>query len=123
MALHLGMRRRAACMQAMALALMVYFIKTMHDISDASYQSSWLYQLFCTRQGSGRSPLIWLLIIVVLLQTLSSSMAPMAMSFADPWGDIVDIRNADSYVADTLTGITDATMADPLPLPDMIGNM
>jgi hypothetical protein len=50
-------------------------------------------------------------------------MAPMAMSFADPLGDIVDIRNADSYVDDTLTGITDATMADPLPLPDMIGNM
>jgi hypothetical protein len=36
MALHLGMRRRAARMQAMALALMVYFIKTMHGISDAS---------------------------------------------------------------------------------------
>jgi hypothetical protein len=123
MALCLGMRRRAACMQAMALALMVYFIKMMHDISDASYRSSRLYQLFCTRQGNGGSPLIWLSIIVVLLQMLSSSMAPMAMSFADPLGDIVDIRNADSYVDDTLTGITDATMADPLPLPDMIGNM
>jgi hypothetical protein len=50
-------------------------------------------------------------------------MAPMAISFANPWGNIVDVCNADSYVNDTSTGITDATMVDPLPLPDMIGNM
>jgi hypothetical protein len=95
MALHLGMCHRAACMQAMGLASMVYFIKMMHGISDASYWSSWLYQLFGTGQGSGGSLLISLSIVVVLLQTLSS-MAPIAMSFADPWGNIVDVRNADS---------------------------
>jgi hypothetical protein len=37
MALHLGMCHRAACMQAMVLASMIYFIKMMHGISDASY--------------------------------------------------------------------------------------
>jgi hypothetical protein len=48
---------------------------------------------------------------------------PMAMSFTNPWGNIVDVCNADSYVNNTLTGITDATMVNPLPLPDMIGKM
>jgi hypothetical protein len=103
-------------MQATALALMTYFIKTMHGISDASYQ------LFGTGQGSGGSPSIWLYIVVVLLQMLSV-MAHMAMSFADPWGDIMHERNADSYVDDTSIGITDATMDEPLPLPDMFANM
>jgi hypothetical protein len=45
------------------------------------------------------------------------------MSFADPWGDILDVRNINSYVDDRSTGIMDATLVDPLPLPDMTGNM
>lgn len=101
---------------------MTYFIKTMHGISNASYQSSKLYRLFGTGQGSGGSPSIWLSIVVILLQTLSV-MAHMAMSFADPWGDIMHERNADSYVDDTSTSIMDAIMDEPLPLPDMFANM
>ena len=38
--LHLGMPRAACCMQVMALALMKYFVKTMHGISEASYRST-----------------------------------------------------------------------------------
>jgi hypothetical protein len=121
-ALCLGMRRKVTRMQATALALMTYFIKTMHGISDASYRSSKLYQLFGTGQGSGGSPSIWLSIMVVLLQTLWV-MAHMAMSFADPWGDIMHEHNANSYVDDTSTSIMDATMDEPLPLPDMFANM
>jgi hypothetical protein len=39
-ALRLGMPRAACRMQVMALALMKYFVKTMHGISKASYQST-----------------------------------------------------------------------------------
>jgi hypothetical protein len=35
-------------------------------------------------------------------------MAPMAMHFMDPLGDIVDEQNADSYIDDTSLGCNDA---------------
>lgn len=84
MALHLGMPRAACCMQVMALTLMKYFVKTIHGISEASYQSTQSYHLFGTRQGSGSSPSIWLSIVVVLFSALTA-MAPAAINFADPW--------------------------------------
>jgi hypothetical protein len=58
MALHLGIPRAACCMHVMALALMKYFVKTIHSISVVSYQSTQSYHLFGTRQGSasGGSP-------------------------------------------------------------------
>ena len=95
-ALHLGMPRAACQMQVMALALMQYFIKTMHGISEAYYQSSRSYCLFGTGQGSGGSPSIWLSIVVVLLLALMA-MAPATMSFIDTWHDFLSERNADSF--------------------------
>jgi hypothetical protein len=84
-ALRFGMPRVACRKQVMALALMKYFVKTMHGISKASYWSTRSYCLFGTGQGSsGWLPSIWLSIMVVLLSALTA-MAPAAMYFADPW--------------------------------------
>jgi hypothetical protein len=74
-------------MQVMALALMKYFVKTMHGISEASYWSTQSYHLFGTGQCSSGSPSIWLSIMVVLLSALTA-MAPAAMYFADPWQNL-----------------------------------
>jgi hypothetical protein len=74
-------------MQVMALALMKYFVKTMHGISEASYWSTQSYHLFGTGQCSSGSPSIWLSIMVGLLSALTA-MAPAAMYFTDPWQNL-----------------------------------
>jgi hypothetical protein len=122
MALHLGMPRAACCMQVMALTLMKYFVKTIHGISEASYQSTQSYHLFGTRQGSGSSPSIWLSIVVVLLSALTA-MAPGAMCFAEPWRDLQSERNADSSVDDTSTRVNNAMCDDPLHWKEMFALM
>jgi hypothetical protein len=61
-ALCLGMPRVACHMQVMALALMKYFVKTMHGISEESYQSTQSYSLF----GTGHS-LPWPQLLCTLL--------------------------------------------------------
>jgi len=65
------------------------------------------YLLFGTGQGSGASPAIWLTIVVCLLAALTA-LAPLAMTYTDPWSKIFDTRNADSYVDDTSLGNNDA---------------
>ena len=40
-------------------------------------------------QGSGASPAIWLTIVICLLSALMA-MAPIAMTFMDPWQDVLD---------------------------------
>lgn len=118
-ALCLGMSRATCHMQVMQ-----YFIKTMHGISEAYYQSSQSYHLFSTGQGSGGSPSIWLSIVVVLLSALTA-MAPAAMTFikANPWCDILSEWNADSYVDDTFTGVNDVMHDDPLHWMEMFSLM
>jgi hypothetical protein len=69
-------------------------------------------------QGSGASPSVWLSNAVVLLAALTA-LAPAAMSFADPWNDVLMERNADSYVDDTSTGINDALCNEPLHWTEM----
>jgi hypothetical protein len=85
----------------------MYFLKTAHGISEVIYKVTKQYLLLGTGQGSGALPAIWLTIVVCLLSTLMT-MAPMAMCFMDPWGNIVDEQNADSYVDDTSLGCNDA---------------
>jgi hypothetical protein len=122
MALHLGMPRAACCMQVMALTLMKYFVKTMHGISEASYQSTQSYHLLGTGHGSGSSPSIGLSIVAVLLSALRA-MAPGAMCFDDPWRDLQSERNADSSVDDTSTRVNDAMYNDPLHWKEMFALM
>jgi hypothetical protein len=58
-----------------------------HGISEGFYQVLRDSLLYGTGQGSGASPAIWLSIVVCMLTALTT-LAPIAMSFADPWGDI-----------------------------------
>jgi hypothetical protein len=52
------------------------------------------FLLYGTGQGSGASPAVWLSIVVCVLTALTA-LAPIAMSFAVPWIDILEERNVD----------------------------
>ena len=98
-ALCLAFPQSAVQMHAKALTGMQYFVKMAHGLLDAFYKVTHLFLLFGMGQGSGASPAIWLTIVICLLLALTA-MAPIAMTFMDPWGNIFDERNADSYVDD-----------------------
>ncbi len=121
-ALCLGMPRTACGMQVMALALMKYFVKTMHGISKASYWATQSYCLSGTGQGSGGSPSIWLSIVLVLLSALTA-MAPAAMYFADPWQNLHSEWNADSYVDNASTRVNNVIHDEPLHWMEMFALM
>jgi hypothetical protein len=93
---------------------MKYFIKMAHGISDSFYDVLQDYLLYGTGQGSGASPSVWLSLVVILLTALTV-LAPLAMSFIDPWEDIHVERNADSFVDDTSNGCNDAHLDEPMP--------
>jgi hypothetical protein len=95
---------------------MKYFVKMAHRISDAFYHKLRDYLLNGRGLGSGASPSVWLSIGICLLTPLTS-LAPFAISFVDPWEDISEAQNADSFVDDTLNGCDDDAhleMAIPL---------
>jgi hypothetical protein len=118
-ALRLGMPRPAARMHSLVLLHMKYFIKMAHGISDSFYCVLRDYLLFGTGQGSGASPSVWLSLVVILLTALMV-IAPLAMSFVDPWEDIHEERNADSFVDDTSNGCNDAHLDEPMPYAELI---
>ncbi len=62
---------------------------------------------------------MWLSIVVVLLMALTM-LAPLAMSFANPWGDIFEEQNADSFVDDTSNGCNDAHLEMAMPDAELI---
>lgn len=106
-ALRLAFPKSAAQMHSKALLGMQYNVKTAHGLSKQFYRVTRQFLLFATGQGSGASPAIWLTIITCLLSALRV-LAPLTMSFMDPWQEIFDKRNADSYVDDTSSGCNDA---------------
>ncbi len=118
-ALWLGMPCPAAQMHSSVLLHMKYFIKMAHGILDAFYHVLQDYLLYCTGQGSGASPSVWLSLVVVLLTALTV-LSPLAMSFIDPWEDIQEERNADSFVDDTSNGCNDAHLEEPMPYAELI---
>ena len=106
-------------MHAKALIGMQYFVKLAHGFSDAFYKVTHLLLLFGMGQGSGASPAIWLTIVICLLSALTA-MAPIAMTFMDPWGNIFDEQNADSYVDDTSLGCNDAHLREQMCYKELI---
>ena len=64
---------------------------------------------------------VWLSIVVCLLAALTA-LAPLAMTFADPWGDIFEERNADSFVDDTSNGCNDAHLEMAMPFAELIAH-
>jgi hypothetical protein len=49
-------------------------------------------------------------------------MHDFTMSFADPWGDIFEEQNADSFVNDTSNGCNDVHLETAMPYAKMIAN-
>jgi hypothetical protein len=62
---------------------------------------------------------VWLSLVVILLTALMV-LAPLAMSFVDPWEDIHEEQNADSCVDDTSNGCNDAHLDKPMPYAELI---
>jgi hypothetical protein len=56
-----------------------------------------------------------------MLTTLTI-LAPLSKSFADPWGDIFEERNADSFVDDTLNGCNDAHLDMAMAFEELIAH-
>jgi hypothetical protein len=98
---------------------MKYFVKTAHGISTELYRVLRDYPLYGTGQGSGASPLVWLSLVIVLLNSLTI-LAPLAMLFVDPWEDIFEEQNADSFVDDTSNGCNDGHQEEAMPYKEMI---
>ncbi len=49
-----------------------------------------------------------------------SALAPLAMSFVDPWEDIHEEQNADPFVDDTSNGCNDAHLEEPMSYVELI---
>jgi hypothetical protein len=58
---------------------------------------------------------------VVMLTTLTI-LAPLSKSFADPWGDIFEERNADSFVDDTSNECNDAHLEMAMAFEELIAH-
>jgi hypothetical protein len=52
--------------------------------------------------------------------TALTALVPIAMSFADPWGDIFEERNADSFVDDMSNGCNHAHLEAAMPFAELI---
>jgi hypothetical protein len=75
--------------------------------------------LYGTGQESGAFPSIWLSLVIVLLTSLTI-LAPLTMSFADPWEDIFEERIADSFVDDTSNRCNDGLQEEAMPYTELI---
>ena len=118
-ALQLAFPWSAMQMHAKALIGMQYFVKTAHSFLDAFYKVTHLFQLFGMGQGSGASPAIWLTIVICFLSALTA-MAPITMTFMDPWGNIFDEQNVESYVDDMSLGCNDAHLREQMCYKELI---
>jgi hypothetical protein len=63
-----------------------------------------------------------MLSLVVVLLTSFPILAPLSMSFADPWGDIFEERNAGSFVDDMSNGCNDAHLDSAMPFEELIAH-
>ncbi len=98
---------------------MMYFIKTANGISEEFYSVFRDYLLYGTSQGSRANPLVWLSIVMCFLTALTV-LAPIALTFIDPWGDIFEMQNADPFVDDTSNGCNDAHLDSAIPYGELI---
>ncbi|KAI2493431.1 hypothetical protein MHU86_21130 [Fragilaria crotonensis] len=108
----LGMPPHVIRCQAETLFYMKYAVKHGYGISSNQYTSSPDEPLFGTGQGSGASPAIWLSLVVILLNsldTMSKEDNIPALSFSDPWKEILAEWRVGAFVDDTNQGIVDHT--------------
>jgi hypothetical protein len=100
----LGMPKNAIRTHADALQFMKYTVKTIHGVSEDTYEGTHFEPLFGTGQGSGASPSVWLTLVVILLNTLDR-IIPERTSFISPTGTSCS-RLVDAFVDDTSLGFT-----------------
>ena len=112
-----GMPLNAISTHAEALQFMRYTVKTVHGVSEESYQGTPFEPLFGTVQGSGASPAAWLSFVVLLMFTLDQ-LVPARMEFSSPLH--AHSRLIDAFVDDTSMGLTDS---GDLSFSDMVGKL
>ena len=114
-----GMPENAVRTHADSLKLMKYTVKIAHGISEENYRGTVFSPLFGPGQGGGASPLVWLSLVVVLMNTLDR-MIPERMEFASPDSLMLHSRLVDAFVDDTSLGFTDSGL---LSLETMIAKL
>lgn len=87
------------------LKFMKYTVKSIHGISEETYEGTPFEPLFGTYQGSRASPAVWLTLDVLLLNTLDR-IVPERTQFTSPDGSIINARLVDAFVDNTLLGFT-----------------
>jgi hypothetical protein len=85
-----------------------------------SYRVLRNYLLYGTGKGSGASPSQYdcCTLVVILFITALTVLAPLAVSFVDPWEDISEGRNVDSFVDDTSNGCNDCHLEEAMPFKE-----
>jgi hypothetical protein len=102
-----GLPKNVIRSHAKSLELMKYTVKTGYGISDTTYSGTPVEPLFGTGQGSGASSAVWLMLVVVLLNTLDRIL-PDRISFRSADGTIHHRRLVDAFVDDTAAlGLSD----------------
>jgi hypothetical protein len=101
---------------------MKYLVKTAHGISNEFYQVGAL-RLSPVWNGTRKWCISFSMALtgVVMLTTLTI-LAPLSKSFADPWGDILEERNADSFVDDTSNECNDAHLEMAMAFEELIAH-
>ncbi|KAI2493764.1 hypothetical protein MHU86_20769 [Fragilaria crotonensis] len=103
-----GMPHHAIRMHADSLEFMKYTMKTVHRTSNDNYHGTVFSTLFGSGQGSGASPVFWLSLVVILLQTLDR-LIPDRVKLSVPSGGIVHTRLSDAFVDDTPLSFTSSS--------------
>jgi hypothetical protein len=87
---------------------MKYAIKTIHGVSKKNYHGTSFECLFGTGHGSGASPLVvWLTLVVILMNAIDKKLTPESMYFQSTNGTIKHSQRADAFVDDTSLGFSD----------------
>jgi hypothetical protein len=99
-----GMPDNAIRTHADSLQLTKYIVKTAHGISDDNYNGTVFSPLFGTDQCSRATPAVWLMLVIVLMNTLDRL---ILMAFTSQDSDMTHSRLIDAFVDDTSLGNTD----------------
>ena len=89
-----------------------YRIRTELGVATQGYTHNETNPIYGTGQGSGASPAIWSSLVVILLNSLdrmSKEDNIPALTFTDPWQEILAEWRVGAFVDDTNQGIVDPT--------------